>query len=124
MFIFNVVVILWLIICLAISLVLIQIIYDNIHNQSPASITVIDLTYSDCLASSFCFGIVYSSGIIGCLISENLTLNFIPALILGEAMFIAVFYTMCALSITGYLIIPKSESMITGRPKCLKQYFV
>ena len=103
------VVIFWLIICLVISHLLIKIIRDHIHNRSPASITIIDLTYSDCLVSSFCFGIVYSSGIIGCLVSENLTLNFFPALILGELMFISVCYILCALSITGQLTFPKSE---------------
>jgi hypothetical protein len=103
MFITGDLVIFFLIICLLISFLLIKIVRDHIHNQSVGSITVIDLTYADCLAVSFCFGIIYSSGIIGCLISEDLTLNFFPSLILGEAMFVSVFYIMCAFSITGQL---------------------
>ena len=110
MFLINLVVIFCMLICLVISLLLIKIIRDHIRNQSPASVTIIDLTYSDCLASSFCFGIIYSSGIIGCLISEDLTLNFVPALILGELMFISVCYILCALSVTGQLIFPKSDN--------------
>ncbi len=94
-------VIIFLIICLLISFLLIRIVCNHIHNQSPASITIIDLTYSDCLTSSFYFGIIYSSGIIGCLTSETLTFNFFPSLILGEVMFILVCYSLCALSITG-----------------------
>ena len=95
------VVIFCVIICLLISFLLVKIIQDHINNQSPVSITVIDLTYSDCLTSLFCFGIVYSSGIIGCLASENFTLSFFPSLIIGEAMFISICYILCALSITG-----------------------
>ena len=45
----NILVILWLVLCLAVSFVLIKTIYDHIRLKAVSSVTIIDLTYSDCL---------------------------------------------------------------------------
>ena len=99
----NILVILWLVLCLAVSLILIKTIYDHIRLKAVSSVTIIDLTYSDCLICLHCFGIVYSSGIIGCLLTKTQTLDFITSLIIAEAMYISVCYILCGLTITAIL---------------------
>ena len=100
---FNILVILWLVSCLAISFILIKTICDHIRLKAVSSVTVIDLTYSDCLICLHCFGIIYSSGIIGCLLTKTQTLDFIMSLIIAEAMFFSVCYILCGLTITAIL---------------------
>ena len=95
--------ILWYIACLLVSFPLIKIIRDHIHDQPVANITVIDLTYSDCMVSIHVFGVIYSSSIVGCLMSDTMTLHFFPALILGEIMFTTVCYILVTLTITATL---------------------
>ena len=103
MHLFNILVILWFVLCLAISFILIKTICDHIKLKAVSTVTIIDLTYSDCLICLHCFGIIYSSGIIGCLLTKTLTLDFITSLIIAEAMFISVCYILCGLTITAIL---------------------
>ena len=99
----NILIILWFILCLAISFIFIKTICDHIRLKAVSSLTIIDLTYSDCLICLHCFGIIYSSGIIGCLLTRSQALAFITTLIIAEAMFISVCYILCGLTITAIL---------------------
>ena len=99
----NILVILWLVLCLAVSFILIKTIYDHIRLKAVSSVTIIDLTYSDCLICVHCFGIIYSSGVIGCLLAKTQTLDFITSLIIAEAMYILLCYILCGLTITAIL---------------------
>ena len=103
MTIFDFIVVFGLVLSMIISLVFVITICNHIKFKAVSSITITDLTYFDCIICLYCFGIVYSSGIIGCLLTETHLLDFIPALIIGEAMFISVCYILCGLTITALL---------------------
>jgi hypothetical protein len=96
-------VVLWFISCLVMAFIFIKTICDHLRFKAVSSVTIIDLAYSDCMISLFCFGLTYSAGIIECLLNQSQTLDFVPSLVIGEAMFISVCYILCGLTITAIL---------------------
>jgi hypothetical protein len=81
--------------------------------KCPSSKTIIDLIYRDCIFFNYLVTFNFSIGILGCLISHNTILDFIPAFIIAASTGIFVILLTVSLFISGLLrlltLISKSE---------------
>jgi len=96
-------VIFWIILCNIFSLFFKHLIIKDIKGKPIVSLTVIDLCYADCISLLFLFEIFFSVGIILCLISNDLTLNFELSLTLTMLIYFALMNCFSILTITGAL---------------------
>jgi len=114
----NFVVICLIILCLALSLPMIKIIYLHIHEKPILSQTVIDLCYSHCVILLYCFNLNFALGISLCLTSKTTTLAFVPALIVSVAAYFFLCNSLWSLTISGVLrfitIVKNSDSWETN----------
>jgi len=84
-----------------------------ISEKSPSSLTLIDLIYRDCIFFNYVVNFILSIGILGCLISSDTTIDFIPAFTIAASSLIFAFFLFALLFISGLLrlltLITKSE---------------
>jgi hypothetical protein len=84
-----------------------------ISQKSPSSLTLIDLIYRDCIFLNYVVNFNLSVGNLGCLISPDTTLDFIPAFTIAASSLISTLLLTMSLFISGLLrlltLITKSE---------------